>query len=140
VQPNAVLYRAPEQLLGCPVYDAPGDMWTAGLLMAEMARGRPLFEDDVDSEIGLVMAVFRCAPLCPAAAALGLIRAVPGSLLGSPTPDEMAALTGGDSLVEWPCWRREHSRLRAAVPVLDDRGLDLLWARRRSDRLHMTDS
>ena len=36
-------YRAPEILLGGPVYCSKVDIWSLGCIFAEMAAGRPLF-------------------------------------------------------------------------------------------------
>ncbi|KAF7271605.1 hypothetical protein GWI33_015539, partial [Rhynchophorus ferrugineus] len=43
-------YRAPELLVGEPVYGAPVDIWAIGCLFAEMMTGDPLFpgESDID--------------------------------------------------------------------------------------------
>ena len=41
-------YRAPELLLGAPLYGLPIDVWSAGCTIAEMCKGLPLFEGDSD--------------------------------------------------------------------------------------------
>ena len=41
-------YRAPELLLGAPLYGLPIDVWSAGCIIAEMCKGTPLFEGDSD--------------------------------------------------------------------------------------------
>ncbi|KAK8896225.1 hypothetical protein M9Y10_014120 [Tritrichomonas musculus] len=41
-------YRAPELLLGAPIYGLPIDVWSAGCIIAEMCKGTPLFEGDSD--------------------------------------------------------------------------------------------
>ncbi|XP_030758584.1 cyclin-dependent kinase-like 1 isoform X2 [Sitophilus oryzae] len=43
-------YRAPELLVGEPIYGAPVDIWAIGCLFAEMMTGDPLFpgESDID--------------------------------------------------------------------------------------------
>lgn len=43
-------YRAPELLVGEPIYGAAVDVWAIGCLFAEMLTGDPLFpgESDID--------------------------------------------------------------------------------------------
>jgi serine/threonine protein kinase len=45
-----LLYRAPEVLLGSPLYSTPLDVWSLGCILAELATGQPLFQGD--SEVG----------------------------------------------------------------------------------------
>merc|ERR1719326_810477 len=52
-----VWYRAPEILLGSPLYSVPVDMWSVGCVTAEMATGAPLFAGD--SEIDTIFKVFQ---------------------------------------------------------------------------------
>jgi len=58
-------YRAPEILLGCKTYDATVDIWSAGLIIAEMIKGMPVASGD--SEIDQLFKVFK--------------------ILGTPSPD-----------------------------------------------------
>lgn len=51
LQVVTLLYRAPEILLGSPVYSTPVDVWSLGCVLAELATGEPLFLGD--SEVGL---------------------------------------------------------------------------------------
>ena len=50
-------YRPPEVLLHNDFYDLSVDIWSAGCVMAEMARGIPLFSGD--SEIDMVHKIFQ---------------------------------------------------------------------------------
>lgn len=50
-------YRAPEILLGGKVYSTPVDMWSIGVIFAEMVNKRPLFPGD--SEIDELFRIFR---------------------------------------------------------------------------------
>lgn len=52
-----VWYRAPEILLGSPVYSVPVDMWSIGCIIAEMACGSPLFPGDC--EIDTIFKIFQ---------------------------------------------------------------------------------
>lgn len=52
-----VWYRAPEILLGSPLYSVPVDLWSVGCVFAEMATGQPLFAGD--SEIDTIFKVFQ---------------------------------------------------------------------------------
>ncbi|KAL4451526.1 hypothetical protein ABPG75_007188 [Micractinium tetrahymenae] len=98
-----LLYRAPELLLGCPLYSSAVDVWSAGCILAELATGQPLFRGD--SEIGKLLAVFR--------------------LLGTPGEEEWPGMS---QLPDWqgcfPRWRP--TDLGQVVPQLDPSGLDLL--------------
>jgi len=49
-------YRSPEILLGCDDYDGSCDLWSAGLIYAEMIRGSPLLMGD--SEIDQLLKTF----------------------------------------------------------------------------------
>lgn len=87
-----LLYRAPELLLGAPLYSTPVDVWSAGCILAELATGQPLFRGD--SEIGQLLAIFR--------------------LLGTPTEGSWPGVCG---LPDWqacfPQWRpRELAEVR----------------------------
>lgn len=50
-------YRAPEILLGCQRYGPEVDMWSAGCILGEMAKGSALFNGD--SEIDTVFKIFQ---------------------------------------------------------------------------------
>ncbi|XP_066258284.1 cyclin-dependent kinase-like 1 [Euwallacea similis] len=52
-------YRAPELLVGEPIYGAPVDIWAIGCLFAEMLTGDPLFpgESDIDQLFLIVRAL-----------------------------------------------------------------------------------
>jgi serine/threonine protein kinase len=54
-------YRAPEILLGKPVYSPAVDMWAIGAIFAEMANGKPLWRGD--SEIDQLYSIFQCVGL-----------------------------------------------------------------------------
>jgi len=49
-------YRAPEILLGCDNYDGSCDIWSAGLIYAEMLRAAPILMGD--SEIDQLLKIF----------------------------------------------------------------------------------
>lgn len=96
-----LLYRAPELLLGSPIYSAPVDMWSVGCIFAEMVLGSPLFKGD--SEIGQLYQIFR--------------------LLGTPEATSCCA-----SFPDWqplfPQWRARD--LATVLPGLCPEGVDLL--------------
>eukprot|EP01035_Chromulina_nebulosa_P020677 gene20677-26808_t len=50
-------YRAPEILLGCKTYALPIDMWSVGVIIAEMVTKKPLFAGD--SEVDELFKIFR---------------------------------------------------------------------------------
>lgn len=50
-------YRAPEILLGQEIYAPPVDIWSVGVIFAEMLTKKPLFPGD--SEIDQIYRVFR---------------------------------------------------------------------------------
>ena len=50
-------YRAPEILLGQEVYSPPVDIWSVGVIFAEMVLKKPLFPGD--SEIDQLYRIFR---------------------------------------------------------------------------------
>jgi cyclin-dependent kinase 2 len=50
-------YRAPEILLGQEVYSPPVDIWSVGVIFAEMLTKKPLFPGD--SEIDQIYRIFR---------------------------------------------------------------------------------
>ncbi|KAI8925553.1 kinase-like domain-containing protein [Entophlyctis helioformis] len=59
-----MLYRAPEIFCGVSVYSQPVDLWSCGCILAEMARGRPLFSGD--NEISLLKDIGRkLGPMSP---------------------------------------------------------------------------
>eukprot|EP01084_Bolivina_argentea_P108414 193757_1 len=51
-------YRAPELLLGTRLYCGKVDIWSVGLIIAEMARNEPLFAKYCEWE--LIIAIFKC--------------------------------------------------------------------------------
>ena len=54
-------YRAPEIMLSTPfVYTPSVDLWSAGAILAEMASGLPIFQNNSDvTDIGMLMKIFR---------------------------------------------------------------------------------
>ncbi|KAL9104340.1 MAG: hypothetical protein Q9163_000686 [Psora crenata] len=76
-----IWYRAPEVLLGTKYYTPSIDIWSAGLVLAEMLLGAPCLTGETAIE------------------QLSLII----RLLGSPTPDDLAALSamGCPDLIRW---------------------------------------
>ena len=79
-----IWYRAPEVLLGAKRYNPSVDLWSAGLILAELLSSNPcLTGETVLEQLSLIV-----------------------KLLGTPTPDDMAALSamGCPELIRW---RRE---------------------------------
>lgn len=79
-----IWYRAPELLLGTKYYTPSVDLWSAGLVLAELLQSSPcLTGETVIEQLSLIV-----------------------KLLGSPTSDDMAALSaiGCPELIKW---RRE---------------------------------
>ncbi|KAL8780227.1 MAG: hypothetical protein Q9213_006572 [Squamulea squamosa] len=79
-----IWYRAPELLLGTKHYTPAVDIWSSGLVLAELLQSEPCLTGETPmDQLALVV-----------------------KLLGSPTPDEMAALSamGCPDLIRW---RRE---------------------------------
>ncbi|XP_076459002.1 cyclin-dependent kinase 1-like isoform X2 [Babylonia areolata] len=95
-------YRAPEILMGDTVYSTPVDIWSIGVIFAELFSRRELFKGD--SEIGQLFAIFR--------------------ILGTPTNDrwpDMYKLPGYNaSFPEWKFILHTH------LKEIDALGLDLL--------------
>ena len=79
-----IWYRSPELLLGTKYYNPSIDLWSAGLVLAELLQSAPCLTGETPIE------------------QLSLII----KLLGSPTPDDLAALSsmGCPELIRW---RRE---------------------------------
>jgi cyclin-dependent kinase 2 len=100
-------YRAPEILLGSRTYGYPADLWSVGLVFAEMITKAPLFRTRRLAEIEVLFKMFQ--------------------FLGTPTTATWQEVT---ELKDWspdfPRWRH-----RPVDPVirksLDERGLDLLY-------------
>lgn len=79
-----IWYRAPELLLGTKYYNPSVDLWSAGLVLAELLLGAPCLAGETTLEqLSLVV-----------------------KLIGSPSPDDLAALSamGCPELIRW---RRE---------------------------------
>lgn len=78
-------YRSPEVLLQCG-YDVGMDLWSVGCIMAELAKGTPLFLES--SEFGLLMRIFQT--------------------LGTPTKNIWPILSRASNFSSlWPQWRSE---------------------------------
>jgi serine/threonine protein kinase len=96
-------YRAPEILLGCKTYALPVDMWSVGVILAEMVTKRPLFPGD--SEVDELFKIFR--------------------LLGTPDEESWPGVTSlqdwNDSFPIWPVLN-----ISGLVPGLSHAGIDLL--------------
>lgn len=96
-------YRAPEILLGQRQYACPVDMWSIGVIFAEMVNRRPLWPGD--SEIDELYKIFRT--------------------LGTPTEQSWPNVSRlPDYKPTFPKW--PGSSLKRTVPTLDDQGFDLL--------------
>lgn len=79
-----IWYRSPELLLGTKYYTPSVDIWSAGLVLAELLQSSPCLTGD--SEIHQLSLIVK--------------------LLGSPTPDDIAALSAL-SCPQLIQWRRE---------------------------------
>lgn len=95
-------YRAPEVLLGNPMYSCAVDIWSIGCIFAEMVHKKPLFPGDC--EIDTVFKIF--------------------GLLGTPTEETMSGIS------KMPEWRSTFPNFRPkplqqALPEMDPLGLDL---------------
>ena len=105
-------YLAPEVLLGAAdlefdytSYTEKVDMWAAGLILAEMAAGGPLFV--VDSEIDLLFSIFR--------------------MLGTPDEESWPGLHDlACSIDNFPNWPVETRNLAQTFSILGSSGCDLL--------------
>jgi len=105
-------YLAPEVLLGAAdleldytSYTEKVDMWAAGLILAEMAAGGPLFV--VDSEIDLLFSIFR--------------------MLGTPDEESWPGLHDlACSIENFPNWPVETRNLEQTFSILGSSGCDLL--------------
>ncbi|KUM61436.1 hypothetical protein ACN42_g5683 [Penicillium freii] len=97
-------YRAPEILLGSPLYSTGVDMWSVGAIFAEMCTRKPLFPGD--SEIEEIFTIFR--------------------LLGTPDEESWPGVTAlPDYKGTFPKWKRPSTPL---VPGLESAGCELLDA------------
>jgi serine/threonine protein kinase len=104
-------YLAPEVLLGAAElefdytsYTDKVDMWAAGLIMAEMAAGGPLFV--VDSEIDLLFSIFR--------------------MLGTPDEESWPGVRDLPCSIDgFPAWPA-NVRLEETFTILGHQGCDLL--------------
>ncbi|KAJ5971231.1 uncharacterized protein N7479_001149 [Penicillium vulpinum] len=97
-------YRAPEILLGSPLYSTGVDMWSVGAIFAEMCTRKPLFP--ADSEIEEIFTIFR--------------------LLGTPNEKTWPGVTVlPDYKNSFPQWRRSSTPL---VPNIESAGYELLEA------------
>eukprot|EP00944_MAST-04C_sp_MAST-4C-sp1_P011281 g11281.t1 len=96
-------YRAPEILLGQRQYACPVDIWSIGVIFAEMVNRRPLWPGD--SEIDELYKIFRT--------------------LGTPTEQSWPGVTRlPDYKQTFPKWPARP--LSQRVPSLDPAGVDLL--------------
>jgi len=97
-------YRAPEILLGSRHYSTPVDVWSIGVIFAEMANRNPLFPGD--SEIDELYRVFR--------------------VLGTPDDSVWPGVTDlPDYNIQFPKWRRQPPQ-RWAPGIAEKAGQDLL--------------
>ncbi|KAH7481812.1 Cyclin-dependent kinase 2 [Phytophthora ramorum] len=96
-------YRAPEILLGQEVYSPPVDIWSVGVIFAEMVSKKPLFPGD--SEIDQLYRIFRA--------------------FGTPNESTWPGVTKlRDYAPTFPKWRKKD--MRELFPQLDEAGLNLL--------------
>ncbi|KAL4152608.1 Cyclin-dependent kinase 2 [Phytophthora ramorum] len=96
-------YRAPEILLGQEVYSPPVDIWSIGVIFAEMVSKKPLFPGD--SEIDQLYRIFRA--------------------FGTPNESTWPGVTKlRDYAPTFPKWRKKD--MRELFPQLDEAGLNLL--------------
>ncbi|WKA09193.1 hypothetical protein VitviT2T_026864 [Vitis vinifera] len=106
-------YRAPEVLLGSTHYSTAVDMWSVGCIFAELITKQALFPGD--SELQQLLHIFK--------------------LLGTPNEEMWPGVTKLPNWHEFPQWSPNQNpknsssafpNLSAAVPNLDEDGLDLL--------------
>ncbi|CAI2375189.1 unnamed protein product [Moneuplotes crassus] len=96
-------YRAPEILLSSVEYSTAVDIWSVGLVFAELYNQTPLLQGD--SEIDQIFKVF--------------------SLLGHPTEEEWPGVTEMKNYKKtFPQWKPQN--LAERVPGMDELGIDLL--------------
>ncbi|CAH0481375.1 unnamed protein product [Peronospora belbahrii] len=96
-------YRAPEILLGQEVYSPPVDIWSVGVIFAEMVLKKPLFPGD--SEIDQLYRIFRT--------------------FGTPNEALWPGVTKlRDYASTFPKWKKKN--IRELFPQLDESGLNLL--------------
>jgi len=89
-------YRAPELLLGCPLYTTAVDMWSLGCVLAEMGLLRPLMagEDSADQLTEIV------------------------ELLGAPQSEELENIGSTWDLLAWPLREAKEECLEAKLGKL----------------------
>ncbi|KAF1315668.1 Cmgc/cdk/cdc2 protein kinase, partial [Globisporangium splendens] len=103
-------YRAPEILLGQEIYSPPVDIWSVGVIFAEMLTKKPLFPGD--SEIDQLYRIFRT--------------------LGTPDESVWPGVTKlRDYASTFPKWRKKE--FSTLFPQLDEAGLNLLESMLRYD-------
>lgn len=96
-------YRAPEVLLGDNHYLPAVDVWSVGCVMAELAKGSPLFAGD--TAISQLFAIFQ--------------------LLGTPTESTWRGVSSlSHHNVDFPQWRP--TPLSSVITTLEAEGIDLL--------------
>ncbi|CAH0489136.1 unnamed protein product [Peronospora effusa] len=96
-------YRAPEILLGQEVYSPPVDIWSVGVIFAEMVLKKPLFPGD--SEIDQLYRIFRT--------------------FGTPNEASWPGVTKlRDYAPTFPKWKKKN--MRELFSQLDESGLNLL--------------
>ncbi|KAI9881479.1 MAG: hypothetical protein M1830_000042 [Pleopsidium flavum] len=86
-----IWYRSPELLLGSKHYTPSVDLWSAGLILAELLLSNPCFTGEtVVEQLSLIV-----------------------KLLGTPSPDDMAALSamGCPELIRWRRESLPHGRV-----------------------------
>ncbi|CAI5724960.1 unnamed protein product [Hyaloperonospora brassicae] len=103
-------YRAPEILLGQEVYSPPVDIWSVGVIFAEMVSKKPLFPGD--SEIDQLYRIFRT--------------------FGTPNDASWPGVTKlRDYAPTFPKWKRKNTC--ELFPQIDESGLNLLESMLRYD-------
>jgi cyclin-dependent kinase 10 len=86
-----IWYRSPELLLGTSHYNPSVDLWSAGLILAELLLCIPLLPGDTEiQQLNLIV-----------------------KLLGTPTPSDLAALSAMScpDLTRWRCEQLPHGRV-----------------------------
>ena len=122
-------YRCPEILLGAPTYSPAVDVWSVGVIFAELSNGRPLWPHE--HQIELLLSIFQydarlrlvSCPDCPNSPPR---YPATRSDLGTPKLEEWPEMSSLPYHYAFPKFSRPDGAVKALVPLLDDQGADLM--------------